>query len=75
MYQVAYPKDGAVTVSGNGHSPDDRLLTVAEAALRLNVSHKTIRKYIDAGLLQAKRLPHGQFRILPSAVVALLRNP
>lgn len=47
-------------------------LTVAEAAYFLKVSPKTVRKYIDAGLLPAKRLPWGHFRIARSAIEALL---
>lgn len=54
---------------------DDRLLKVAEAASRLNVSSKTIRKYIDAGLLPAVRLPSRQFRIKESDLKQVTTAP
>ena len=52
----------------------ERHVTVAEAATRLTVSAKTIRKYIDAGILKAVRLPYGQFRIPESQVARLLKQ-
>lgn len=36
-------------------SPDDRFLSVRDAAARLNVSEKTIRRKIEAGDLPARR--------------------
>lgn len=42
---------------------DPELMTVQQAALYLLVSDRTVRKYIDLGVLKAKRLPGGQLRL------------
>lgn len=49
-----------------------RVLKVAEACLRLKVSSQTVRKYVKAGKLSAKRLPSGHWRITEASVAALL---
>lgn len=41
----------------------DEYMKVREVAEWLNVSRKTVRKWIDAGVLPAIRLPGGDFRI------------
>lgn len=49
-----------------------RVLKVAEACIRLKVTQQTVRKYVKAGKLTAKRLPSGHWRITESSVAALL---
>lgn len=49
-----------------------QLLTIAEAAERLKVSTRTIRRYISDGILPASRLSRKTIRIKESDVVALL---
>jgi len=47
-------------------------LTVNEAAARLRVSSRTIRRWIASGELEAFRLPSGVLRIPETAVQAIL---
>lgn len=47
-------------------------MTVRQAAEYLLVSEKTVRKYIDAGVLKAGRLPSGELRIKIVDVKAIL---
>jgi excisionase family DNA binding protein len=46
------------------------LLTPAEAAARLGVTTKTVRRWAEAGLIEAVRLPSGQLRYPADAVTA-----
>ena len=55
------------------HNQPDTLLTVAEAAGRLQVSTKTVRRYIAAGRLQAFRLGPTLLRLHAAEVDGLLR--
>jgi excisionase family DNA binding protein len=56
-------------------SPDPSgLLTSAEAAKMLRVSHSTITRYVRLGLLDAVRLPSGHYRIRQEDVERLLRR-
>jgi len=50
------------------------LLTSAEAAKMLRVSHSTITRYVRLGLLDAVRLPSGQYRIRLEDVEKLLQR-
>jgi excisionase family DNA binding protein len=50
------------------------LLTPTEAAKMLRVSHSTITRYIRLGLLDAVKLPSGQYRIRREDVEKLLRR-
>lgn len=51
--------------------PDpDRWMSRQEAATRLGVTLKTIRKYIDSGTLESKR--HGYYRLIAKASVEAL---
>ncbi len=47
-------------------------MTVAQVADDLGFSPRTILRWIDAGQLEAVRLPGGRLRIPQSALVALL---
>lgn len=44
-------------------TPADAVLAVREVATRVIVTERTVRKWIDAGILPAMRLPSGEFRI------------
>ena len=46
----------------------ERLLTVSEAADRLNCRKETIRRYIADGRLPALKLPGGYYRIREEAL-------
>jgi excisionase family DNA binding protein len=48
-------------------------IRVGEAALRLGVHVNTIKKWVDAGILPAWRLPGGERRIPAGAVDSLLK--
>lgn len=50
------------------------LLTVAQAAALLNVSDKTIRRWIDAEKIPFVELPSGGYRIPQGALLASLRG-
>ena len=50
----------------------NRLLTLKEVAAYLNVTTRTLSKYIKEGLLKAKLLPSGEYRIYESDVEKLL---
>lgn len=50
------------------------LLTVAQAAALLNVSDKTIRRWIDAEKIPFVELPSGGYRIPQAALLASLRG-
>lgn len=49
-------------------------VTVSEAARILGVSAETIRRYIDRGLIRARRLPLGHRRVLRGDVEELRRR-
>jgi excisionase family DNA binding protein len=51
---------------------EDEWLTTGQAAKLLGVSRSTVLRQIDAGTLQARRLPHGHWRI-PRASAENLR--
>jgi putative resolvase len=51
-----------------------RLLRVKEAALLLNVSRKTVWKWIRDGRLKGVRLPSGRYRVPEGEVVRILRG-
>lgn len=46
----------------------ERLLTTSEAAEQLHVVPRTVLRYIANGVLKAKRLPSGYYRITETAV-------
>lgn len=48
--------------------PEQVYLTVKQAAQRLGVQPRTVRRWIKAGGLRAKRLPSGTLRIPASAL-------
>ena len=50
----------------------NRYLTVAQVADDLGFSPRTILRWIDAGHLEAVRLPGGRLRIPQSALAAML---
>lgn len=50
----------------------ERHVTVAEAAVRLSVSPKTIRKYIADGILSAEKTPTDQWAVSAQDVTRLL---
>ncbi len=52
----------------------DEWIRPGEAARLLGVSLTTISRYVDAGQLQAQRLPSGQRRILRASVERLQRK-
>lgn len=52
----------------------DEWIRPGEAARLLGVSLTTISRYVDAGQLQAQRLPSGQRRILRASVEQLQRK-
>jgi excisionase family DNA binding protein len=49
-------------------------LTVSEVAAELGVSENTVRRWSDAGHLQAYRTPGGQRRFSRQAINAFLRS-
>lgn len=49
-------------------------ISTGEAARLLGVHRTTVVDYINRGLLPAKRLPTGRFRVRRADVLALLRN-
>lgn len=51
---------------------DERVLKVSEVVHRLRVTRQTVRKYVSAGKLKAKKLPSGHWRISEASVLALL---
>jgi putative resolvase len=51
-----------------------RLLRVKEAALLLNVSRKTVWKWIRDGRLKGVRLPSGRYRVPEGEVVRILQG-
>jgi excisionase family DNA binding protein len=51
-----------------------QLLTVAQAALLLNVSEKTVRRWVDDEKVPHVRLPGGQIRIPLAALLASLQG-
>jgi len=55
--------------------PDDTLLTPAEAAARLGVTTKTLRRWALTGKLAAEQLPSGQLRYREHAIDAALTAP
>ena len=50
------------------HKEPDELMKLVEAARRLAVDVKTVRRYIRKGALKAHRLPSGHYRISESAL-------
>jgi excisionase family DNA binding protein len=53
---------------------DDELLTVAEVAKRLHISARTVNRWILDGILPAKRLPSGRYRVRRADAEAALRD-
>ena len=53
---------------------DPGMLSVSEAAARLGVSAKTLRRYADAGKVPYTRLPSGHRRFRSDAIDALARE-
>jgi excisionase family DNA binding protein len=51
-----------------------QLLTVAQAASLLNVSDKTIRRWIEAEKIPFLKLPSGAYRIPQGALLASLQG-
>jgi excisionase family DNA binding protein len=51
----------------------DELLTIPKAAERLSVSHMTIRRYIDHGLLQP--IKPGRDYLIPAEQLDALKRP
>ncbi len=51
-----------------------QLLTVAQAAALLNVSDRTIRRWIDAEKILFLKLPGGGYRIPQASLLASLRG-
>lgn len=49
-------------------------MTTGQAAELLGVSRSTVVRYIEAGTLDARRLPGGQWRIRRSEAEKLLRD-
>jgi excisionase family DNA binding protein len=49
-------------------------LTTGQAAELLGVSRSTVVRYIEAGTLEARRLPGGHWRIPRAAAESLLRT-
>lgn len=54
-------------------SPAERMLTIRQAAERLHVSTRTVRRLIGAGILPAARIGGRLVRIHPRDVRALER--
>jgi excisionase family DNA binding protein len=52
----------------------DEWLTTGQAAEMLGVSRSTVVRYIEAGTLEARRLPSGHWRIHRTAAEKLLRS-
>lgn len=50
----------------------DEWLTTGEAARLLGISRSTVVRYIEAGTLDARRLPGGHWRLRRTAVEKLL---
>lgn len=53
---------------------DDEWIRPGEAARLLGVSLTTVARYVDQGLLEARRLPSGQRRVKRASVDALARK-
>jgi excisionase family DNA binding protein len=53
-------------------APRLHLLTVAQAAKLLNVSDRTIRRWIEAGKMPYIKLPSGGYRIPQTSLLASL---
>ena len=49
-------------------------LTTGQAAALLGISRSTVVRYIEAGTLEARRLPGGHWRIARSDAEKLLRS-
>jgi excisionase family DNA binding protein len=47
------------------------MMTTAEAASELGVHERTVRRYLEVGLLASQRLPGGHHRIPESAILNL----
>jgi excisionase family DNA binding protein len=52
----------------------DEWLTTGQAAMRLGVSRSTVVRHIDAGHINAYRLPGGHWRISKSVIEELRRT-
>lgn len=72
--EVIYRPDGSMAVrakprqaAASGPAPEKYLSTL-QAAVRLGVKQKTVRKWINAGILKAKRFPDGSFHIIESVL-------
>ena len=56
------------------HSSDGDILTTFQAARLCGVSHKSIERWIDSGLLRGFRTPGGHRRVYRDALVAFMRE-
>lgn len=52
----------------------DEWLTTGQAAALLGISRSTVVRYIEAGTLEARRLPGGHWRIRRAVAEKLLRD-
>lgn len=58
-----------VACPGSSSKGRRELLSSTEAAARLGVCERTLRRYIASGRLASRRLPGGHYRIAPEAIV------
>jgi excisionase family DNA binding protein len=54
--------------------PQQKLLTIAQAAARLGVHQNTLRGWVDKGLVPAVRLPSGYRRFTEEQVAAIRKQ-
>lgn len=70
--EILYRPDGSVAVRAKPRpapvSSQEKYLSTLQTAARLGVKQKTVRKWIYAGILKAKRFPDGSFHISESVV-------
>lgn len=51
------------------------MLRMSEACARLGIHRDTMRKYLNEGLIQGRKLPSGHWRIDPDSLNRFLENP
>src|SRR2546428_2913385 len=61
-------------VQPGGHAMTERLMQVREAARDLGVHENTIRRWVEAGVIRAVRLPSGVRRFRPEDVDRLRKQ-
>lgn len=54
--------------------PDEKLLTISEAARQLGVHQNTLRTWADRGMVPVVKLPSGYRRFRPSDIAAELER-